>query len=92
MLGLNSHALASSFQESVVEMGLVHVGFTLHSLRYGGTSEAMISGGKFEEIKAHGLWASDASYRRYLNSGKAILLSTTLSARTQERGAVLFAI
>lgn len=54
--------------------------------------DSLLAEGIVDDIEALGGWESDASDCYYLNAGKALLLSTTLSARTQERSEALSAM
>ena len=51
-----------------------------HSLRHGGATHDHITGVPLEEILRHGRWAAVKSARHYVQSGRALLLTTAVPA------------
>lgn len=54
--------------------------YTPHSLRHGGATCDHLSGVTLEDIMLRGRWASSSSARRYIQAGRALLLSTQVPA------------
>jgi integrase len=54
--------------------------YTPHSLRHGGATCDHLSGVALEDIMLRGRWASSSSARRYIQAGRALLLSTQVPA------------
>lgn len=66
-------------------MGLQGLGYTLHSFRHGGATEAFLQKVPFADIMQKGRWASEASCSRYLNAGKGLLLAIPLPSAALRR-------
>lgn len=52
----------------------------MHSLRHGGATHDFIRGMTIEWIMFRGRWASSKSARHYIQSGRAVMLSTAVPA------------
>ena len=61
-------------------LGIDHVGYVPHSLRHGGATHDHIMGVPMEDILLRGRWASNATARMYIQTGKAMLLSQSIPA------------
>ena len=72
--------LRATFQRVLALSDLSGRGFTLHSFRSGGSSEAKRHGADLEEIRRHGVWASESVYG-YLRSKNAALPSIVQAFR-----------
>jgi integrase len=64
----------SLFKQAVQSLGLQH-NYIPHSLRHGGATRWHLLGRSMEDIMVRGRWASSKSARRYVQSGRALLLS-----------------
>ena len=60
-----------------------------HSLRHGGATRAHLLGKSMEDILLRGRWASTKSARRYIQSGRAILLSMQTPPLVARLGPIL---
>lgn len=73
-------AVRRVFRSALAALKVQEVGFTIHSLRHGGATHALNSGVPLDEIMVRGRWGTIKSLRRYLQTGQAMLLQTTLPA------------
>jgi integrase len=55
-----------------------------HSLRHGGATRLHLLGRPMEDILLRGRWASNKSARRYIQSGKAMLMTMDVPRRVQD--------
>lgn len=55
-----------------------------HSLRHGGATHDHLRGMTVEDIARHGRWASTKSARHYIQSGRAMLLTTSVPGSVSE--------
>lgn len=85
VFGLSYRHLDKLFRSGLRALGLATVGYTFHSLRHGGATHAFLSGVPFSDIKAAGRWQSDKSCKRYLQSGRALLLSIQIPTLVEDR-------
>ena len=53
--------------------------YVFHSLRHGGATHRYLSGQPLEDILRFGRWASTKSARRYVQSGRALLLAVNVA-------------
>lgn len=60
-----------------------------HSLRHGGATRLHMAGCKLEDILMRGRWESNKSARRYVQAGRAILLSVAVPAWVAEAGRLM---
>ena len=60
-----------------------------HSLRHGGATRQHLLGKSMEDILLRGRWASTRSARRYIQSGRAVLLSMDIPASLARLGPIL---
>jgi hypothetical protein len=65
------------FKASCADLGL-SPDYVPHSLRHGGATHDHITGVALEEILRHGRWAAVKSARHYVQSGRALLLTTSI--------------
>ena len=79
----------SIFKNTCAQLGLSHR-YVPHSLRHGGATRWHLLGHSIEEVLMRGRWSSIKSARRYVQSGRALLLSTTVLESTGTK-AKLFA-
>jgi len=63
--------------------------FTWHSFRHGGASRAFVSGTDMRDIRIRGRWSHDKSAEHYLQAGRQMLLSMTLSQEIHVLGRAL---
>ena len=59
--------------------------FVWHSLRHGGATWYYLGGEALDNVAHRGRWRSLQTARRYIQMGVALIGSTRLSARMQER-------
>ena len=71
------------FKASCADLGL-SPDYVPHSLRHGGATHDHITGVPLEEILRHGRWAAVKSARHYVQSGRALLLTTTVPVEVAE--------
>jgi integrase len=64
-------------------------GYVPHSLRHGGATWLHMQGVGLEDIMQMGRWAGSRSARRYIQSGRALLLSVAVPERAAEAARVL---
>jgi hypothetical protein len=69
-------------------LGVGHLGFVPHSLRHGGATADFLRGRTIEQIMFRGRWESAKSARRYIQSGPALLATSSLPQPLQDLGAV----
>jgi hypothetical protein len=62
------------FKESCAALGL-SPDYVPHSLRHGGATDDFLRGFTIEQIMVFGRWASSASARHYIQSGRSLLLT-----------------
>jgi integrase len=60
-----------------------------HSLRHGGATHAYMAGVGIEDIMVRGRWAANKSARRYIQQGKALLLTSRAPLATVQLGHTL---
>ena len=75
--------LSRAFHKALFHLGLSDVGFTLHSLRHGGATHDFLLALPFKDIMSKGRWISHQSCERYLNAGKGLLVTISISNRSQ---------
>jgi integrase len=85
----SSASYRSTFKQTCHQLGLSHK-YVPHSLRHGGATRWHLLGHPIEDVLLRGRWASIKSARRYVQAGRALLLTTSVSSRTAEK-AKLFA-
>lgn len=89
LFGLSPDSLRRLFKSSCAAYDL-DPRYVPHSLRHGGATWLRMSGWSVENILERGRWASVKSARIYINTGRALLMSTHVPARAREL-ALLFA-
>ena len=65
------------FKAACADLGLSK-DYVPHSLRHGGATHDFLLGMPLEEILRHGRWSSTKSARHYIQSGRALLLLTSV--------------
>jgi integrase len=70
-------------------LGLSSCSFVPHSLRHGGAVLDLLQGMSIENVMYRGRWRKAESARTYLQSGRALLLSVSISPRAMETGRLL---
>ena len=78
------------FKSCCADIGLSER-YVPHSLRHGGATRLHLQGISIEEILLRGRWSSSKSARRYVQSGRALLLSVHAPSRVQSLAARLCA-
>lgn len=74
LLGFTPDRFRGVFKRACADLGL-SPSYVPHSLRHGGATHLHLSGVSIEDILLRGRWASTKSARRYVQSGRAMLLS-----------------
>ena len=90
LFGLTTHQYRRAFHLACHSLGLAQFGFTPHSLRHGGATRDFLRERPLEEIILRGRWASSTSVRRYIQSGRMLLIAVDATA-LQQTGAALLA-
>jgi hypothetical protein len=70
----SQHGFRCEFGRACRALGLAEHGFTPHSLRHGAATCDALAGVPVETILERGRWASSSSARRYVQSGRALLI------------------
>ena len=65
------------FKAACADLGLAPE-YVPHSLRHGGATHDHLTGVSLEEVLRRGRWASMKSARHYVQSGRALLLTTSV--------------
>lgn len=76
------HSVASS-------LGVGHIPYVPHSFRHGGATSDYLAGCTIEQIMFHGRWKSMESARRYIQAGRALLVSFDVPLSLHATGSVL---
>lgn len=71
------------FMRALKACGLEGMGFTMHSIRHGGATAAFAAGAPLDHIAMIGRWRCLQSLKRYVQTGRAVLLQLTLPPRVQ---------
>jgi hypothetical protein len=71
------------FKNTISSYGLSDK-YVPHSLRHGGATYLHLSGVSIEDVLVKGRWASSKSARKYLQAGRALLLSQKISSSLAE--------
>jgi integrase len=66
------------FKKALAAAGMDTFGFTLHSIRHGGATAAFAAGYSLDHIAMIGRWRCLQSLQRYVQTGRAVLLSLAL--------------
>lgn len=85
-----SSAFRSAFKSICAELGLSE-DYVPHSLRHGGATHWHINNHRIEDILMRGRWQSTKSARRYVQAGRAMLLSMDVPAHIAKIGEQLSA-
>jgi Phage integrase family len=78
----------SVFKATCSSLGLSSK-YVPHSLRHGGATRLHLLGRPIEDILLRGRWSSNKSARRYIQAGRAMLLTVAVSSQTAARAKVL---
>lgn len=70
-------------------LGVGHIPYVPHSFRHGGATCDYLSGRTIEQIMFHGRWKSMESARRYIQAGRAILVTCDVPLSLHTTGLVL---
>lgn len=71
------------FLQALKACGLDGMGFTMHSIRHGGATAAFAAGASLDHIAMIGRWRCLQSLKRYVQTGRAVLLQLVLPSRVQ---------
>lgn len=71
------------FKAACADLGLSSA-YVPHSLRHGGATRLHLLGRPIEDILLRGRWVSNKSARRYIQSGRAMLMATAVPRRVQD--------
>ena len=82
IFGFSSLTFRQVFKSTCVSLGFPDH-YVPHSLRHGGATRLHLLGMPLEDILLRGRWSSSASARRYIQSGRALLLTTRVPMRVQ---------
>lgn len=74
--------LCPSFSDAVEYFKLSKNGYRLHSLRQGGATFDCLNESTLQDVMMKGRWEAEASWKRYLNAGRALLIRNTISPRS----------
>jgi integrase len=76
-------AFRNHFKSACADLNLSPL-YVPHSLRHGGATRLHLLGRPMEDILLRGRWASTKSARRYIQSGKAMLMTMDVPRRAQD--------
>lgn len=76
------------FKTVCAELGLSN-SYVPHSLRHGGATRKHLQGASIEDILHRGRWASTRTARRYVQSGRAVLLAMHVPPRVAREASIL---
>lgn len=77
MFPFSTSSFRTHFKAACASLGLSSE-YVPHSLRHGGATHDSLQGMPLEDILRHGRWASTKSARHYIQSGRALLLLTSV--------------
>jgi integrase len=83
------HHFRNLLSSTVRSLGLSHIPYVPHSFRHGGATCAYLAGATIEQIMFRGRWASMKSARRYIQTGRALLVTVSIPLHLHEVGALL---
>lgn len=75
------------FKDTCTSLGLSQQ-YVPHSLRHGGATALYLRGLSVETVMERGRWASSKSARRYIQSGRSLLLKMKVPAMVQQAGEI----
>jgi integrase len=78
IFSVSAAIFSREMSQALVALGLGAFGFTPHSLRHGGASFDHLSEVPLADIISRGRWRQQKSAQRYIQSGRALLLSSRL--------------
>lgn len=78
--------LRRALHGAVDSLGLSHIPYVLHSLRHGGATSDFLAGSTIEQIKFRGRWKSMESVARYIQTGRALLLTLQVPSTLNDAG------
>ena len=84
---LTSSQFRAAFKQAVQTLQLPN--YVPHSLRHGGATRWHLLGHSIEDVMLRGRWSSTKSARRYVQSGRAMLLSLNILAAVAASGEVV---
>jgi integrase len=67
-------------------LGLSSIPYVSHSFRHGGATSSFLSGKSVESVIFRGRWLRPESARRYLQTGRALLLTHSIPAELDQAG------
>lgn len=85
---MSSGVYRGLFKRACAQLGL-STSYVPHSLRHGGATYWHLHGHSIEDILLRGRWASTKSARRYVQAGRALLLSTRVPEALGQLATVL---
>lgn len=91
LFSFSAASLRREFNRATSSLGLV-AGYVFHSLRHGRATELSLLGHPLEDILRLGRWTSTKAARKYIQSGRALLLSTTVSPELAARAQVVLSL
>lgn len=81
--------LRSLLHSTKEKLGLGATPYVPHSLRHGGATRDYLHGASIEHVMYRGRWQSMVSARRYIQTGRALLVAQQVPAALNELGLVL---
>lgn len=85
------HQYRQLLRSVALTLGVSHVPYVPHSLRHGGATSDFLRGRTIEHIMFRGRWKSMESARRYIQTGRALLVTLDLPASLHAAGLTLSA-
>jgi integrase len=76
---------AAELRKVLMDLGVNGDQYPPHSLRHGGATWMAVSGCSMKDIAQHGRWASLTNVTRYIQAGKAMLLSQRIPSRLRRK-------
>jgi hypothetical protein len=88
IFSFSAQSFRSVFKDTCAQLGLSHQ-YVPHSLRHGGATRLHLQGWSIEDILLRGRWQSNKSARRYIQSGRAMLISTSVPKKIAHQAKTL---
>lgn len=85
---VSTEVYRNHFKSACADLGLSK-SYVPHSLRHGGATTRYLAGTPMEDILLRGRWATTKSARRYIQSGRALLLSMQVPPALAKAGPIL---
>ena len=89
LFSFTPHQYRQLLRSVAFTLGVGHIPYVPHSLRHGGATSDFLHGRTIEQIMFRGRWKSMESARRYIQTGRALLVTLDLPAHLHAVGLTL---